>query len=140
MVSPVILVALLSAYTHVSLAEEPIVTTTRGKVRGASLAPLVEVNQFLGIPYAKQGRFEEAVQYPAWSGIRNATKHGASCPQSQCKKFSVHQQSSAVVSIAILFIQTVSVYLCKQGGGKFICRDFGIRPEHTRELVIRALS
>ena len=86
MVSTVILVALLSAYTRVSLADEPIVTTTRGKVRG--VAPLFEVNQFLGIPYAKQSRFEEAVQYPAWSGIRNATKHGASCPQSQCKKCS----------------------------------------------------
>ena len=87
MVSTVTLLALLSAYTRVSLADEPIVTTTRGKVRGASLAPLLEVNQFLGIPYAKQSRFQEAVQYPAWSGIRNATKHGASCPQSQCKNF-----------------------------------------------------
>ena len=60
----------------------PIVRTENGRVRGIA-AP--SAYQFLGIPYAAPPtgnlRWRPPQPAPAWSGVRDATTFGPSCPQ-----------------------------------------------------------
>ena len=79
-IQAVCLAVLLSACVPASLGDDPVVSTTSGKVRGVR-HPLLPVYEFRGIPFAKQSRFKEPEPYPAWSGVRNATTFGPSCPQ-----------------------------------------------------------
>ena len=62
----------------------PIVRIDGGLVRGASAAG---VNSFLGLPYAAPptGNLRWRPPQPAssWSGVRDATQFGASCPQAR---------------------------------------------------------
>jgi para-nitrobenzyl esterase len=64
----------------------PIVRTDDGLVRGAGVAG---VNSFLGLPYAAppSGNLWRRPPQPAaaWSGVRDATQFGPSCPQSTVK-------------------------------------------------------
>ena len=61
----------------------PIVRTDDGLVRGAGVAG---VNSFLGLPYATPPtgnlRWRPPQPAAAWSGVRDATQFGPSCPQS----------------------------------------------------------
>ena len=60
----------------------PIVRIDGGLIRGASATG---VNSFLGLPYAAPptGKLRWRPPQPAssWSGVRDATQFGASCPQ-----------------------------------------------------------
>jgi len=60
----------------------PVVTTSNGAVRGTTAGTVAE---FLGIPYAAPpiGNLRWRPPQPAagWSGVRNATIFGPSCPQ-----------------------------------------------------------
>jgi para-nitrobenzyl esterase len=62
----------------------PIVRIDGGLIRGASATG---VNSFLGLPYAAPptGKLRWRPPQPAssWSGVRDATQFGASCPQAQ---------------------------------------------------------
>lgn len=90
-VFPFLAIAISVSATTFSMATEaPIVTLTTGMVLGKRVSPrndfLEQVDQYLGIPYAKSptgdNRFRET-SYPAdsWSSIRNATEFGPVCPQ-----------------------------------------------------------
>lgn len=61
---------------------DPIVTVTGGQIRGAALAGGAV---FKGIPFAApptgERRWREPMPVQSWSGIRDATKFGAICPQ-----------------------------------------------------------
>ncbi|MFD3745060.1 carboxylesterase/lipase family protein [Nocardia sp. NPDC058633] len=61
---------------------EPIVTITSGAVRGHTEAG---VTRFLGVPYAAAPvgpkRFQLPRAFPAWDGVREATRMGATCAQ-----------------------------------------------------------
>lgn len=63
--------------------DAPVVTVAGGKLRG--LARPSGGAQFLGIPYAEppvgELRWRAPVPERPWTGIRNATSFGASCPQ-----------------------------------------------------------
>ena len=60
----------------------PIVRIDDGLIRGASATG---VNSFLGLPYAAPPtgnlRWRPPQPAPSWSGVRDATQFGASCPQ-----------------------------------------------------------
>src|ERR1700736_4913538 len=64
----------------------PIVRIDDGLIRGASATG---GNSFLGLPYAAPptGNLRWRPRRPAssWSGVRDATHFGASCPQAQAK-------------------------------------------------------
>ncbi|WP_328842764.1 carboxylesterase/lipase family protein [Streptomyces sp. NBC_00258] len=64
----------------------PVVTTTAGKVRGQAGEG---VQAFKGIPYAAPPtgalRFGRPQAAQSWSGVRDATKFGAACPQPRAK-------------------------------------------------------
>jgi para-nitrobenzyl esterase len=67
---------------------ETIVTTTTGAVRGATQD---DVRRYLGIPYAASPtgalRFAKPQPYPAWNGVRDATRPGPSAPQPAAPPF-----------------------------------------------------
>lgn len=74
----------------VSLASEPepIVHIHEGSIRGTTLTSIRSKRPFfafMGIPYAKppvgELRFKAPHPVEPWSGIRNTTKEGSSCPQ-----------------------------------------------------------
>src|SRR5579864_8832786 len=62
----------------------PIVRIDDGLIRGASATG---VNSFLGLPYAAPPtgnlRWRPPQPPSSWSGVRDATQFGASCPQAQ---------------------------------------------------------
>jgi carboxylesterase type B len=64
---------------------EDIVETTFGKVQGSTGTSREgkTFHQFLGIPYAKAGRFEAPTNPETWSDVKDATKFGQVCPQSE---------------------------------------------------------
>ena len=39
--------------------------------------------EFLGVPYARAGRFEYASPVESWSGVLDATRPGPACPQNR---------------------------------------------------------
>ncbi|HET9101151.1 MAG TPA: carboxylesterase family protein [Acidobacteriaceae bacterium] len=63
----------------------PQVKTDSGKLQGAWAPGAPGVAAFLGIPYAAQPignlRWRAPQPAPTWTGIRQATKYGAACPQ-----------------------------------------------------------
>ncbi|EDS26820.1 cholinesterase [Culex quinquefasciatus] len=67
-------------------ASRPIITTTGGQVQGitASCGLFCSYFQFNGIPYAEPPvgdlRFRNPVPHRGWSGVRDASDHGQSCP------------------------------------------------------------
>ena len=68
-------------------SEGPTVTFKDGSVRGntVEVAPGKSVHQFLGLPFAEPpiGKLRFAAPNPSkpWTGVREATKYGPSCPQ-----------------------------------------------------------
>ena len=77
----------------------PVVRIDDGLVRGADVAG---VNTFLGLPYAAPptGNLRWRAPQPAaaWSGVRDATQFGPSCPQPTTNKgSSATSHSSAVI-------------------------------------------
>src|SRR5215469_10193613 len=64
----------------------PVVTTSNGAVRGTTAGT---VDEFLGIPYAAPPtgnlRWRPPAAAASWSGVRNATMFGPSCPQDQVR-------------------------------------------------------
>ncbi|CAG7730476.1 unnamed protein product [Allacma fusca] len=70
---------------------EDVISTTYGKVQGSTATSRdgITYHQFLGIPYAKAGRFEAPTQPDAWTDVKDATKFGQICPQSE-----VHLEAS----------------------------------------------
>ena len=62
----------------VCLPDYPLVTTTRGTVRGMVRE---DIFTFRGIPYARAERFHMPTPAPAWEGIRDAIVYGPVCPQ-----------------------------------------------------------
>lgn len=65
------------------MSEAIIAETQQGKLAGASANG---VRAWLGVPYAKAGRFEAPATPPAWNGVRQATSMGAQCPQGMGKR------------------------------------------------------
>ncbi len=67
---------------------ETIVTTTTGAVRGTAQDG---VRRYLGVPYAASPlgalRFAKPQPYPAWDGVRDATRPGPSAPQPTAPPF-----------------------------------------------------
>ena len=67
--------------------EGPVVTFKDGSVRGntVEVTPGKSVHQFLGLPFAEPpiGKLRFAAPKPSkpWTGVREATKYGPSCPQ-----------------------------------------------------------
>lgn len=55
-----------------------VVRTASGAVEGAALPGL---RRWLGIPYARAGRFEAPVPVAPWDGVRPALRFGKQCPQ-----------------------------------------------------------
>ncbi|MEW2355515.1 carboxylesterase family protein [Spirillospora sp. NPDC029432] len=55
-----------------------IAETTAGPVRGVPDGP---VTAYLGIPYARAGRFAAPRPVPAWNGVRDASSPGPAAPQ-----------------------------------------------------------
>ena len=72
-----------AAASPASSGASPIVRSDGGLVRGADAA---RVRSFLGLPYAAPPtgnlRWRPPQPAAAWSGVRDATKFGPSCPQS----------------------------------------------------------
>ena len=68
-------------------SESTIVTFKDGSVRGntVEVTPGKFVHQFLGLPFAEPpiGKLRFAAPNPSkpWTGVREATKYGPSCPQ-----------------------------------------------------------
>ena len=66
----------------------PVITYKDGSIRGNTVEVThgKSVHQFLGLPFAEPptGKLRFAAPKPAkpWSGIRDATQYGPSCPQS----------------------------------------------------------
>ena len=77
-----LLVLLTLAGTGSAQAAGPLAVTAQGKVSGGSVDG---VEFFMGIPYAKppvaELRWREPQAPSAWSGLRDATRPGAICPQ-----------------------------------------------------------
>jgi len=71
-----------AAASPASGSASPIVRTDDGLVRGANAAG---VNSFLGLPYAAPPvgnlRWRPPQPAAAWTGVRDATTFGPSCPQ-----------------------------------------------------------
>lgn len=57
---------------------DTVVQTASGEVEGAALPGL---RRWLGIPYARAGRFEAPAAVEPWRGVRDATRFGKQCPQ-----------------------------------------------------------
>lgn len=57
---------------------DTVVRTASGAVEGAALPGL---RRWLGIPYARAGRFEAPVPVAPWEGVRPALRFGKQCPQ-----------------------------------------------------------
>ena len=87
LVSLTVLLYLTKSFQLQAYDATPKVQTESGKVVGKiETLPLGNsVHTYLGIPYAEppvgELRFAAPKPAKAWSGIRNATKYGASCPQ-----------------------------------------------------------
>uniref|UniRef100_A0A1B0GHN1 Carboxylic ester hydrolase n=1 Tax=Lutzomyia longipalpis TaxID=7200 RepID=A0A1B0GHN1_LUTLO len=70
----------------VSLNDRPIIHTNTGWLQGTteSCGLFCSYYSFKGIPYAApptgQNRFRAPRPHPGWSGTRDASEHGASCP------------------------------------------------------------
>ena len=64
----------------------PVVSTSDGAVRGTTVGT---VGEFLGIPYAAPPvgalRWRPPAAAASWSGVRDATQFGPSCPQDQVR-------------------------------------------------------
>ncbi|ETN67857.1 carboxylesterase, alpha esterase [Anopheles darlingi] len=66
--------------------DRPIVSTTAGQVQGTTeqCGLFCTYYSFKGIPYAEPPlgalRFSDTVPKAAWSGVRDASNHGATCP------------------------------------------------------------
>src|SRR5258708_39405438 len=74
--------SVLPAFPSISTSSEPVVTTTRGRVRGIVIDG---VARFLGIPYAAPpfgaNRFRKPEPAAAWTGVREALAFGPTAPQ-----------------------------------------------------------
>uniref|UniRef100_A0A1B0CQE7 Carboxylesterase type B domain-containing protein n=2 Tax=Lutzomyia longipalpis TaxID=7200 RepID=A0A1B0CQE7_LUTLO len=74
------------ATRDVSFNDRPIIHTTTGWLQGTteSCGLFCSYYSFRGIPYAAppvgQNRFRAPQPHPGWSGTRDASEHGASCP------------------------------------------------------------
>ena len=68
----------MSATANMSVQPDPVIETTQGRLRGASID---DVNVFKGIPYARSARFQSPQPLAPWSGIRDALALGSSAPQ-----------------------------------------------------------
>ncbi|XP_078615099.1 cocaine esterase-like [Branchiostoma floridae x Branchiostoma japonicum] len=68
--------------------EDVVASTVSGRLRGRTArvtAGRVQVYMFLGVPYARPPvrglRFHAPLPHEPWTGVRNATQHGAHCAQ-----------------------------------------------------------
>ncbi|XP_025109771.1 neuroligin-1-like isoform X2 [Pomacea canaliculata] len=77
----------LPAFLLAVLAEDVVVTTTLGQLRGSrvSTGPSTYLDTFFGVPYAKPpvGALRLMPTQPAepWQGVLDATRYGPACPQ-----------------------------------------------------------
>ena len=83
--APAFALLAVSAYPAASVAAGPTVAVTGGQVQGAALDQGGAV--FKGIPFAEPPvgalRWREPVPVKLWPGLRDATRYGAPCAQSQ---------------------------------------------------------
>lgn len=78
-----VIVSVLALVVNFILADNSIIQTTNGPVKGLSITLRTgkKLVKFLGIPYAKAGRFESPLNPTSWNTSLDATKYGKSCPQ-----------------------------------------------------------
>lgn len=60
---------------------EPVVQTLQGKIAGTAGLAEPRITRFLGIPYARAGRFEAPGPVESWCGVRSGSTFGKRCPQ-----------------------------------------------------------
>ena len=116
-----------------SAADQPTVRTRSGSLAGARGRD-ASVAVFRGIPYAApptgERRFAPPAPAASWSGVRDATMFGASCPQNvvtERKPWTSEFMAHGAVSEDCLFLnvwtptlgarQTLPVYVFLHGGG-----------------------
>ncbi|XP_052826290.1 cholinesterase 2-like [Octopus bimaculoides] len=79
----IFIISLLITYVH---AEDPVIDTTTGKIKGSTISvQTVDLDVFLGIPFAKPPvgnlRFRRPEPIEQWSSIKETKKYGSSCEQ-----------------------------------------------------------
>ncbi|HEY0685421.1 MAG TPA: carboxylesterase family protein [Steroidobacter sp.] len=90
-------------------AQNPLVRAPSGAVQGESHGA---VDVYKGLPYARPPmRWKPPVAVPAWSGVRDATKFGASCMQPKSRPGSIYASELGEMSEDCLFLNVWS----KQG-------------------------
>ncbi|MDY6947938.1 MAG: carboxylesterase family protein [Pseudomonadota bacterium] len=86
-------------------ADVPIVRAPAGTVKGEADGA---VNVFKGLPYALPpvgaARWKPPVAMPVWSGVRDATKFGASCIQPKSRTGSIYASDLGAISEDCLFL------------------------------------
>ncbi|MCC7268127.1 MAG: carboxylesterase family protein [Caulobacteraceae bacterium] len=83
----------------------PEVEAPAGRVRGEALG---EVNAFKGVPYALpptgQRRWRPPAEAPRWTGVRDATRFGATCVQPPSRPGSLYADTHRSMSEDCLFL------------------------------------
>jgi para-nitrobenzyl esterase len=98
-------VAAALALAAPALARGPVVRAPAGAVEGEIQG---HVHIFKGLPYALPpvgaARWKPPVAMPAWSGVRDATRFGASCVQPRSRAGSIYADPLEAVSEDCLFL------------------------------------
>jgi para-nitrobenzyl esterase len=95
----------VALFTFPAVASGPVVQTPAGAIRGETDG---RVHVFKGLPYALPpigaARWKRPVEMPKWSGVRDATRFGASCIQPKSRPGSIYASDPESLSEDCLFL------------------------------------